>query len=92
MTDPIKHFLSFYDNYATREDMDREISNGNIEEDHPYFKDLEAFETVKQFIEDVYEIACGDHAINRGFTTTDIIDQLKELSDNYPENYKEEDS
>ena len=92
MTDPIKHFLSFYDNYATREDMDREISNGNIEEDHPYFKDLEAFESVKQFIEKTFEIAFGDDALNRNFTITDVLDQLKELSDNYPENYNEEDS
>ena len=51
MNDPIKHFLCFYDNYATREDMEREIANGNIEEDHPYFKDLEAFEFVKNLIE-----------------------------------------
>lgn len=39
------------------------------------------------FIEKVYEIAFGDDAINRGFTRTDVIDQLKELSDNYPENH-----
>ena len=92
MNDPIKHFLSFYDNYANREDMDREIANGNIEEDHPYFKDLEAFESVKQFIEKTFEIAFGDDALNRNFTITDVLDQLKELSDNYPENYNEEDS
>ena len=89
MFDPIQHFRSFYKNYATREDMDREIANGNIEEDHPYFKDLEAFETVEKFIENAYEIAFGDDAINRGFTTTDVIDQLKELSDNYSENHKD---
>ena len=89
MFDPIQHFRSFYENYATREDMDREIANGNIEEDHPYFKDLEAFETVENFIENAYEIAFGDDAINRGFTTTDVIDQLKELSDNYSENHKD---
>ena len=89
MSDPIQHFRSFYENYATREDMDREIANGNIEEDHPYFKDLEAFETVENFIENAYEIAFGDDAINRGFTTTDVIDQLKELSDNYSENHKD---
>jgi len=89
MNDPIKHFLSFYDNYSTREDMDREIANGNIEEDHPYFKDLEAFEAVKDFIEKTYEIAFGDDAINRNFTITDVIDQLKELSDNYSENHHE---
>ena len=92
MNDPIKNFLSFYDNYANREDMEREIANGNIEEDHPYFKDLEAFESVKQFIEKTFEIAFGDDALNRNFTITDVLDQLKELSDNYPENYNEEDS
>ena len=89
MNDPIKHFLSFYHNYATREDMDREIANGNIEEDHPYFKDLEAFESIKDFIEKTYEIAFGDDAINRNFTITDVLDQLKELSDNYPDNHYE---
>ena len=89
MNDPIKHFLSFYDNYANREDMEREIANGNIEEDHPYFKDLEAFESIKDFIEKTYEIAFGDEAINRNFTITDVLDQLKELSDNYPDNHYE---
>jgi len=43
--------------------------------------------TDKEFIEEVYEIAFGDDAINRGFTPIDVIDQLKELSDNYPENH-----
>jgi len=89
MNDPIKHFLSFYDNYAIREDMDRVIALGNLEENDPYFQDLEAFETVKQFLENVYEIAFGDDAINRNFTITDVIDQLKELSDNYSENHHE---
>ncbi len=84
--DLIKHFLSFYENYANREDMDREIANGNVEEDHPYFKDLEAFETVKQFLIKSYEIAFGDDAINRRFTSTDVLDQLQELSDNFAEN------
>jgi hypothetical protein len=87
MNDPIKHFLSFYDNYATREDVDRDIANGNMEGDHPYFKDLEVFESVKDFIEKTYEIAFGDDAINRDFTITDVLDQLKELSDNYSENH-----
>jgi len=87
MTDPIEHFLSFYDNYATREDMDEAIALGNIEEDDPYFQDLEAFESIKDFIKNVYEIAFGDDAINRGFTPIDVIDQLKELSDHYPENH-----
>ena len=45
--------------------------------------------TINEFIEKIYEIAFGDDAINRGFTRTDVIDQLKELSDNYPENHHE---
>ena len=41
------------------------------------------------FIEKTYEIAFGDDAINRNFTITDVLDQLKELSDNYPDNHYE---
>lgn len=89
MNDPIKHFLSFYDNYSNREDMLENIHLGNIDEDHYYFRDIEAFESVKNFIEKTYEIAFGDDAINRGFTITDVLDQLKELSNNYPENHHE---
>ena len=92
MNDPIKHFLSFYDNYANREDFDDSIDNWDEdeeEEQHPYFQDLEAFESVKDFIEKTYEIAFGDDAINRNFTITDVLDQLKELSDNYSENHHE---
>ena len=89
MTDPIKHFLSFYDNYATREDMDEAISNGNIEEDNPYFQDLEAFESIKDFIEEVYEIAFGDNAINREFTQQDVLDQLRQFSDDSCEKHEE---
>ena len=89
MNDPIKHFLCFYDNYANREDMDRVIALGNLEEDDPYFKDLEAFEAIKQFLEKTFEISFGDNAINRGFTITDVLSQLKELSDHYAENHHE---
>jgi len=56
------------------------------DKDHPYSKDLEAFETVKQFLIRSYEIAFGDDAINRRFTSTDVLDQLQELSDNFAEN------
>ena len=85
----ISQFFTFYENYSTREDIEEDLALGNIEEDHPYFKDLEAFESIKDFIEKTYEIAFGDDAINRNFTITDVLDQLKELSDNYPENYQE---
>ena len=76
----IQHFFSFYENYSNREDMDREIANGNVEEDHPYFKDLEAFESVKKFIEETYEIAFGDDAINRDFSPEEVITELQSFS------------
>lgn len=78
----IQHFFSFYENYSNREDMDREIANGNVEEDHPYFKDLEAFKTVSYFLEEVYEIAFGDDAINREYDPMEVLELLKEFSDN----------
>jgi len=35
----------------------------------------------KQFIEDVFELAFGDDAINRDFTYSDVLAQLREFSD-----------
>tara|TARA_B100000287_G_C20620568_1_gene775810 strand:- start:1466 stop:1606 length:141 start_codon:yes stop_codon:yes gene_type:complete len=35
-----------------------------------------------KFIEDVYEIAFGDNAINKGYTEQEVLDKLKEFSDN----------
>ena len=78
----IQHFFSFYENYSNREDMERDIALGNIEEDHPYFKDLEAFETVSSFLEEVYELAFGDDAINREYDPMEVLDRLKGFSDN----------
>jgi len=78
----IQHFFSFYKNYSNREDMNRDIALGNIEEDHPYFKDLEAFEAVSSFLEKAYEIACGDNAINRQYDPMEVLERLKEFSDN----------
>ena len=49
----------------------------------------QSFDNDAVFLEEIYEIFFGDDAINRGFTRTDVIDQLKELSDNYPENHHE---
>jgi len=39
-----------------------------------------------QFIEDVYEIAFGDNAINKGYTEQEVLNKLKEFSDNSLEN------
>ena len=35
----------------------------------------------KEFIEQVYEIAFGDHAINRNFSHEEVIDALKEINE-----------
>ena len=37
--------------------------------------------TDKEFIEEVYEISFGDNAINREFTQQDVLDQLRQFSD-----------
>ena len=51
---------------------------------------LEARKTEKtmEFIEEVYEIAFGDNAINREFTTQDVLDQLRKFSDDSCEKYE----
>tara|TARA_B100000925_G_scaffold258233_1_gene213047 strand:+ start:947 stop:1189 length:243 start_codon:yes stop_codon:yes gene_type:complete len=56
--------------------------------------------TPKQFMEEVYEIAFGDQAYYRGFFPEEVIEQLREFSDNAliyeelslePEQYEEMD-
>jgi len=36
----------------------------------------------KEFIENIYEIAFGDDAINRNFSHDEVIEQISEFSDN----------
>ena len=56
--------------------------------------------TPEQFMEEVYEIAFGDQAYYRGFFPEEVIEQLREFSDNAliyeelslePEQYEEMD-
>tara|TARA_Y100001973_G_C5121006_1_gene292748 strand:- start:91 stop:399 length:309 start_codon:yes stop_codon:yes gene_type:complete len=77
----IEQFFTFYENYSNREDVWIDIYLNNIEEDDLYFKDVEAFEKVKTFLEEVYEIAFGDDAINRDFSPEEVIEELKSFSD-----------
>jgi len=37
--------------------------------------------TRDQFIEEIYELAFGDNAINRDFTQEEVISELKKFSD-----------
>tara|TARA_R100001443_G_scaffold78119_2_gene85495 strand:+ start:34 stop:333 length:300 start_codon:yes stop_codon:yes gene_type:complete len=77
----LQQFFTFYENYSTREDVEEAIALGNIDGDHSYFKDVAAFETVKKFIEDAYELAFGDDAINRDWHPDAVIEELKSFSD-----------
>lgn len=77
----LQQFFTFYENYSTREDVEEAIALGNIDGDHSYFKDVAAFETVKKFIEDAYELAFGDDAINKDWHPDAVIEELKSFSD-----------
>jgi len=80
----INQFFTFIEEYSEREDFDDEIENWDEEEEgekHPYFQNLEAFENVKTFIEEAYEIAFGEDALHREFHPDEVIERLKEFSD-----------
>ena len=81
-----QHFFSYIETYENDERLHDDIRLDNITEDDPRLEDIAALNEAREFITEVFEIAFGDDAITRGFTTTDVLDQLKELSDNYPEN------
>jgi len=80
----IKQFFTFVEEYSEREDFDDSIDNWDEDEEgeqHPYFQNLEAFEKVKTFIEEAYEIAFGDDAINRDWHPDAVIEELTSFSD-----------
>ena len=80
----INQFFDFVEEFSEREDFDDSIENLDEEEEgeqHPYFQNLEAFENVKKFIEEAYEIAFGDDAINRDWHPDAVIEKLKKFSD-----------
>ena len=80
----IDRFFTFVEEFSEREDFDDSIENWDEEEEgeqHPYFQNLEAFEHVKTFIEEVYEIAFGDEALNRDFSPEEVIEELASFSD-----------
>ena len=43
--------------------------------------DLGYVQSPKQFIEEVFEIAFGDNAINRDYAMGEVLDRLMEFSD-----------
>ena len=86
---PFQHFFSYIETYENDERLHDDIRLDNITEDDPRLEDIAALNEAREFITEVFEIAFGDDAITRGFTPTDVIDQLKELSDHYPENHND---
>ena len=79
----INQFFNFVEEFSEREDFDDEIENWDEAEEgepHPYLQSLEAFENVKKFIEEAYEIAFGDDAINRDFSPEEVITELQSFS------------
>ena len=81
----INQFFNFVEEFSEREDFDDEIENWDEEEEegepHPHIQSLEALNTVKKFIEEAYEIAFGDDAINRDWHPDAVIEELKSFSD-----------
>ena len=79
----INQFFNFVEEFSQREDFDDAIENWDEAEEgepHPYLQSLEAFENVKKFIEEAYEIAFGDDAINRDWHPDAVIEELTSFS------------
>ena len=80
----IKQFFTFVEEYSEREDFDDSIDNWDESEKgekHPYFQNLEAFENVKTFLKESYELAFGNDAINRDWHPDAVIEKLTSFSD-----------
>ena len=58
-------------------------------------EDIEALENVLDFISDVYELAYGDSAIDKDYSSEEVLQRLQDFSDDahtYEENYKFQDN
>tara|TARA_R100000234_G_C4837162_1_gene109445 strand:+ start:110 stop:379 length:270 start_codon:yes stop_codon:yes gene_type:complete len=66
----INQFFDYYANHSLR-----------LAGPRPSDDDLKAFETVKTFIEEAYEIAFGEDAINKDWHPDAVIEELKSFSD-----------
>jgi len=66
----INQFFVFIKDYKEREDLDDSKEN------------IKAFENVKTFIEEAYQVAFGENALNRDFHPDAVIEELKTFSHN----------
>lgn len=80
----IKQFFTFIEEYSEREDFDDDIENWDEAEEgeqHPYFQNLAAFEYVKTFLIEAYDLAFGEDAINKDWHPDAVIEELTSFSD-----------
>ena len=50
-------------------------------EDHPELKKIEAFNNVKSFIKEAYDLGCGDDSLYRDYDPDEVIERLHKFSD-----------
>ena len=50
-------------------------------EDHPELKEVKAFNNVKRFIKEAYDLAFGDDSLYRDYDPDAVIEQLHDFSD-----------
>ena len=50
-------------------------------EDHPELKKIEAFNNVKCFIKEAYDLGCGDDSLYRDYHPDEVIERLHNFSD-----------
>ena len=49
-------------------------------EDHPELKEVEAFNNVKRFIKEAYDLGCGDDSLYRDYHPDEVIERLHSFS------------
>jgi len=80
----INQFFDFVEDYSEREDFDDDIANWDEAEEgepHPHLRNLEAFENVKTFIKEAYDLAFGEDALHRDWHPDAVIEELTSFSD-----------
>jgi ABC-type bacteriocin/lantibiotic exporter with double-glycine peptidase domain len=67
------------------------LFNGDTEKKFFYDKSIKPIEEIIDFIEQAYEIAYGDNAINKNYSAEEVLQKLQDFSDDaltYEEKYK----
>jgi len=81
MTNHFQHFYDYIDSYCDDDRLNDDIINGNIDDDDPRLQDIESLKEVRDFIEEVYNLAFGHDSINRDWHPDAVIEELTSFSD-----------